>query len=140
MVKLRHVAWNKPSTVVSLSLIIFLLHSHGIDAACHPPVGHAVTGEGVICKRLSLGTKLKTSCSGVVHKNGILLNDTQASNVFGITSVADYGSYRCSSDRDGVVTYIVLPDSCNGKRIWLVCIQSQPFVQWVSNMNSHCMN
>lgn len=112
--KLRHATWNELLTVVSL--IIFLCHFRGIYAACHPPVGHALGDEdSVLCKRLELGTELKISCSGVVHKNGILLNES--SNVFGISSVADYGWYRCSSGRDGIVTYLVLPASCNGKRM-----------------------
>ena len=112
MVKLSHAAWNKLPTIVSL--IIFLRHFHGIYAArCHSPVGHAVEGS-VKCKRLLLGEELKIPCSGVVHKNGILVNET--SNVF-VTSVADYGSYRCSNGRDDIVTYLVLPGNCNCKRM-----------------------
>ena len=120
MVKFRHVVWNELSTIVRLLIFTILLchfgshHFGGVIAACSPPVGHAAAEGNVVCRRLALGTELRISCSGVVHKNGILLNET--SNVFGITgSIADYGSYRCSGGRDGVVTHFVLPESCNGK-------------------------
>ena len=115
MVKLRHVVWKELRTVVSLIISIILLrHFRGICAACSPPVGHATVREGSLqCKRMSFGTELKISCSGDVHKNGVLLNET--SNVFVITSIADYGAYRCCSGRDGIVTYFILPENCNGK-------------------------
>lgn len=94
-------------------IIVIFIHFRDIYA-CSNPVGRAKVKYGSIqCKRLSFGQKLKTSCFEDVHRNGVLLNDTNQ-QVFGITSVADYGVYRCCT-RGGVVNYFVLPEDCNGK-------------------------
>ena len=104
----------KQLPVISVIIVIaHFYHFRGIYAACSSPVGHATVPEGMIrCKRVSYGMNLTTSCLKNVAKNGILLNETRRE--FRITSLADYGTYRCMED-DGVVTYFVLPSSCDGK-------------------------
>ena len=99
--------------IARIIVIIHFYHFRGICAACSSPVGHATVTEGIIyCRRLPYGKQLTTSCSRSASINGILLNETR--NVFRITSLADYGTYHCM-EGDEVVTYFVLPQSCDGK-------------------------
>ena len=101
--------WYLPTVGISLIIaVIICRHSRDVHAVCT-----TVKGCNIRCRRMSLETRLETSCSADVHRNGVALNGTVA-----INSVEDYGVYSCCSG-DGIVYYYVMPHDCEGEHMMI---------------------
>lgn len=104
--------WCFPA-VDSFVTFIIIFHHFLSAYAQRTTCGEAVEEGSIQCIKLSFGMELKSYCSGDVYINGKVSNGS----VFRVTSVADYGTYRCYSKKfDGTVTYFVLPGNCTGER------------------------
>lgn len=118
MVQFRYAMWNKLQAFLNFMLIIIIFHHSNVSAnhCLRQPYGRVVVRDSEVqCKKFQVGKELSIgSCSKNIYKNGTMLNKT---NLNLVTSLANYGVYRCCRADGPNITYIVFPNGCNGKSI-----------------------
>ena len=137
MMQLRNIVWSR--LLATISTIIVIVAFCGIPAKCNPQrpcfpnasSWEAAKYSNVWCRKPTFGDELSISYFGddgtsntqsplvyVWTRNGVVWrnNTTDPKLIINITSLADYGVYRSTSNATNPLntTYFVFPEECNG--------------------------